>query len=146
MTKLCAACNQEKETAAFRYKDKEKGWLQPYCIECNKEYQRKHYQNNKKLYYTKARAWEKEYRKSIYTWLSDYFRENPCVDCGENHIAVCDFDHVRGTKEYGISNMVRDKMARHDIEKEIEKCEVRCSNCHRKKTAKDFGWYQGVFD
>ena len=30
------------------------------------------------------------------------------------------------------------------ILKEIEKCEIRCSNCHRKKTAKDFNWYHNI--
>jgi hypothetical protein len=26
------------------------------------------------------------------------------------------------------------------VRAEIEKCDVRCVNCHRRKTARDFGW------
>jgi hypothetical protein len=28
------------------------------------------------------------------------------------------------------------------VKNEIEKCDVRCANCHRRKTAKDFNWYK----
>lgn len=28
------------------------------------------------------------------------------------------------------------------LKTEIEKCEVRCANCHRRKTARDLGWRQ----
>ena len=28
------------------------------------------------------------------------------------------------------------------IEEEIDKCDVRCANCHRKKHAREGGWYK----
>jgi len=56
-----------------------------------------------------------------------------CADCGyqENPRAM-DFDHVRGQKKFGVIAGWGKKMT--TIMDEIEKCEVRCSNCHRIKT------------
>jgi hypothetical protein len=61
------------------------------------------------------------------------------VDCGETDPVVLEFDHVRGEKKGEIAMMVRvdgwDK-----IVEEMAKCELRCANCHRRKTAKQLGW------
>ena len=59
-----------------------------------------------------------------------------CIDCGESNPLVLDFDHVRGNKKMCISNMVRNSYSIETIQKEIEKCEIRCSNCHRIVTHK----------
>ena len=62
-----------------------------------------------------------------------------CIDCGESDPIVLDFDHQLD-KKFCIS-----RYRGHGIkalEGEIAKCVVRCSNCHRRKTAKDFGWYE----
>jgi hypothetical protein len=55
---------------------------------------------------------------------------------------VLEFDHVRGVKVRNISEMVRGKFSWRRILEEIEKCEVRCANCHRRKTARDFKWFK----
>lgn len=60
--------------------------------------------------------------------------DHPCKDCGEKFPAVCmDYDHLRD-KTMNISAMVRMKCSVVRIQREIEKCELVCSNCHRLRT------------
>lgn len=60
-----------------------------------------------------------------------------CVDCGYNEYAVAlEFDHVRGEKKGSISNLIRSDYAWSTIKAEMEKCVVRCSNCHAVMTAR----------
>ena len=67
-------------------------------------------------------------------WLVQYLREHPCVDCGETDPVVLEFDHLR-EKLFGIGQMLADRPWR-DVLAEIEKCEVVCCNCHRRRTAR----------
>lgn len=75
------------------------------------------------------------------TFIWDYKSQNPCIDCGETNPIVLQFDHISGVKKTNISNMISRKGI-NAILKEINKCVVRCANCHIKKTAKDYGWYK----
>lgn len=62
-----------------------------------------------------------------------YKKEHPCVDCGEGDPDVLVFDHRDPkTKKHAIANMVTNTIAA--IKIEIEKCDVRCCNCHMKRT------------
>ena len=71
-----------------------------------------------------------------------YLGSNVCVDCSESDIRVLEFDHVRGEKIRGVSQMISRGCSWKTIEKEIAKCDVRCCNCHRKKTIETLGWYR----
>jgi hypothetical protein len=62
--------------------------------------------------------------------------KHPCIDCGETDPVVLDFDHVRGIKRKAVALMIKD-FSWENIQLEIEKCEVRCANCHRRKTSKE---------
>ena len=73
-----------------------------------------------------------KYRQFIY----NYLLQHPCVDCGEPDPVVLEFDHVRGIKRGHISQLVNNSFSIKTIQKEIKKCEVRCANCHRRKTHK----------
>jgi hypothetical protein len=57
-----------------------------------------------------------------------------CVDCGERDVEVLDFDHRSG-KRANISEMPRNGYSLKAIVAEIDLCEVRCGNCHRRRTA-----------
>lgn len=46
------------------------------------------------------------------------------------------------TKIDNVSNISRMGSSAKKIIAEIEKCEIRCANCHRRKTAKQLGWYR----
>ena len=139
-TKTCPQCGTKKSITEFNWKNKVKKTRQSACRECTKEQLRKQYQNNKAYYKNKAKERSKkiyiEYSKKIYNYLKTY----PCVDCGESDPRVLEFDHVRGNKKFYVSVMLRQGYAWSTIEEEISKCEVRCCNCHRKKSKKQFGW------
>ena len=54
------------------------------------------------------------------------------MGCGENHISCLEFHHLDPTvKEGAVSNLIRVSFER--ALKEIEKCIVLCSNCHKKE-------------
>lgn len=104
------------------------------------QYQRDWYAENKDSYRKKANEWKANYRERNRAFVRDYLEDNPCVDCEEDDIYVLTFDHVRGEKRENISTMVRGGYGIESIGEEIEKCEVRCANCHMRRTANQFGW------
>ena len=65
---------------------------------------------------------------------------HPCVDCGERDIVVLEFDHVLQPKLGEISVMVYKRVSLTRFKREIEKCVVRCANCHRRRTAVQLNW------
>jgi hypothetical protein len=78
--------------------------------------------------------------------IYEYLLTHPCVDCGENDPVVLEFDHVTGEKKYNIADVIRSGRTWQAITKEIEKCEVRCANCHRRATARRKGnWNKHIW-
>jgi len=82
----------------------------------------------------------KRYRARNHANVNAYLASHPCIDCGEADVRVLEFDHVREKKEGNIGDFVRGGMAWQRILLEISKCDVRCANCHRRKTVEQFGW------
>ena len=72
--------------------------------------------------------------------LTDRLKDVPCADCGGRFPPVCmDFDHVRGDKVRGVSQMRYITPIR--IVAEVAKCDVVCANCHRIRTRLQLGWH-----
>lgn len=73
-------------------------------------------------------------RESNRHLISEYLSVHPCIDCGESDIRVLEFDHVRGVKSRSVTQLAQWGYAESTIRSEIDKCVVRCCNCHRRKT------------
>ena len=139
-TKICPKCKEEKDLDSFNWKNKEQSRKQTHCKICQSNYTKEHYRNNKLPYILRAKAKKKKIRQFIY----DYLKSHSCIDCGENSPIVLDFDHRdRNKKSFGIcgAGLINGFSK---IKEEIEKCDVRCANCHRKKTAKEDNWYKDL--
>lgn len=63
-----------------------------------------------------------------------YLERNPCVECGRNDLCVLDFDHV-GAKTGTVLALARRPVSLDRLKEEIDQCEVRCANCHRRRTS-----------
>jgi hypothetical protein len=134
--KHCNTCGNDLPTTEFAKKGK---GLQSKCRLCNREYQRGHYRRNKPVYIAKAAAWMKGRQTENLLKIIAYFKDHPCVDCGETDPVVLQFDHVRG-KTRELSDMFNSGSNWARIACEMEKCEVRCANCHWRRHAKAIGW------
>ncbi|HVV38682.1 MAG TPA: hypothetical protein VHC63_18890 [Acidimicrobiales bacterium] len=133
----------EKALNDFMWSRKAEGKRDSYCRPCRAEYKKAHYAANKRRYLANATAMTKKLLDQRVMWLLDYFATHPCVDCGEADPIVLDFDHLRD-KSFTISTALHYKSMK-AILAEIEKCEVRCANCHRRRTARTGGFARVMF-
>ena len=123
----------------FPWKNKSKGLRYHSCSSCRHKYDVRWYNKNPEKKQRRAeykRAHQRPYMHARRVHLRSIINEiklnSGCVDCeGTFPPSALEFDHVRGTKKYGISVMLSQGMSEDVILKEIEKCEVRCAPCHR---------------
>ncbi len=135
MKKLCSRCGEEKDAEKdFGWKYKDRGIRATRCKSCQSELSKQHYQNNKDAYNGRSRVRKARVRDENQAMLYAYLITHPCVDCGQTDITLLEFDHVRGEKVSSISHLLSSGHNWPILEAEIAKCEIRCANCHRKKT------------
>lgn len=136
----CSKCGKRKSIEEFNWKYKSKGIRHSNCRECTRKATGFHYRNNKKKYKQRASAFTREKRDDNRSKVVEYLEQHPCVDCGEDDPIVLQFDHVSGNKKESVSRLAACSYSWKTVEKEIFKCDVRCANCHMRKTAKQFKW------
>lgn len=140
LMKTCTRCGISKDLSEFNFKIKAKNLYSYHCRDCSKKYIRNHYLNNRTYYLKKAKKRNAIVRKEIRDYLWEYLKAHGCVDCGENNPIVLEFDHIKD-KLLAVSSFARGHKLK-DVQNEVAKCEVRCANCHRIKTAIQFGWHK----
>lgn len=102
----------------------------------NKEYFKQYTKKYRAARYADNPRWMKLGKKAVakHAWIEG-IKSEKCSDCKRKYPTACmDFDHVRGTKSYNIAHMVKLAYSIEAIKKELEKCELVCSNCHRIRT------------
>ena len=120
--KKCKKCLQDKNDDEF-YSQIQRGsngevwhYLDSYCKICRIEY---------------AVNRSREIKIKAIEYLG-----GKCVDCGLiDDICVYDFHHIDPTKK-DLSFGQRGCISFEKLKKELDKCRLLCSNCHRKKHAK----------
>ena len=125
--KNCSKCGIEKDLTDFSKNKKKKDGYSFWCKECHEEYKKKHYLENKEKYLDK----NKKHHLKMKAWLKELKQSLKCSECPEDHIACLDFHH-ESNKEMSVSKALNYGWGKDRILKEIAKCKVLCSNCHRK--------------
>jgi hypothetical protein len=133
--KRCTGCGELKPLVDFKRLAKAQDGREPMCRECHKAY---HHENRARHMEQIARRKQALVERNQ-ALVVEHLIRHPCADCGETDVVVLEFDHVRGKKLANVSAMVRDAETWR-LEEEMEKCEVVCANCHRRRTAHRLGW------
>lgn len=130
--KVCVKCKIPKPLTEF---SKRYNGTQSYCVECARLSSREHYNTNPDKY--KKRTLDRV--ASLLEWLRGIKNNLSCGRCGEEHIATLDFHHKdTKTKIGSIADLIcKRRSSKKRILEEIDKCEVICSNCHRKEHYKE---------
>jgi hypothetical protein len=141
--KWCNACKQLLSVAEFNYKHRDRGVFQHRCKRCQSRYAREHYQRNTASYLKRIAKNNQRIREKNRQRLHNYLSTERCLDCGIQDLAVLEFDHRDPLlKEYDVSALVGAAFSWSTVLREIAKCDVVCANCHRKRTARQFGWHK----
>jgi hypothetical protein len=143
---VCTACGESKQVDDFAFRYQADGKRHRRCKTCIASYGRKHYSRNRQAYITRNVANMRMRRRALKARVWEYLLEHPCVDCGETDPVVLEFDHVEPeSKRSEIYCMVQGAYGLGTLLTEIRKCEVRCANCHRRRTAAQFAWPKLTF-
>lgn len=136
--KTCSVCLEVKDLSEFPISN---GKPLSKCRQCKRLYDNEYHlltnetrlsrkSDNRKLIIERNRN---------YVW--EYLSTHPCILCGESDIVVLEFDHIEPKLKFKeISMLITQCFAIDIIKKEIQKCNVLCANCHRRKTATQLGW------
>ena len=133
--KKCTLCKNEFPISEFPKRTDRPVGVKSRCKQCC-------YQKNKEWKHCngdKVREYGRKHKKLLTLRNRKRLREikqsSSCVDCGNTNWMVLEFDHVRGIKRDNVSSLSK-YYSWSTVLAEIEKCEIRCRNCHRIRTPK----------
>ena len=139
--KRCPKCRITKSVGEFAIRVRgNKVSPSSYCRGCQREYSRSHYGSHRVAHNRRRRVHQAQCLVRNRQLMNEYLASKACIDCGNDNPIVLEFDHVRGSKRFDVSTMARGGFSWRRVLEEIAKCEIRCANCHRIRTAFQRGW------
>lgn len=139
--KRCPKCRLVKDFEEFGKNSQKSDGLQTFCKDCKRKDDKLYYRSHSPLMKKQILLSKKKRIQLVQKKLYEYLSTHPCIDCGENNIIVLEFDHIKDKQE-AVSVMINNGLGWEHVLEEISKCVVRCANCHRIKTAKQFNWHK----
>jgi hypothetical protein len=134
MSKICRDCSCDISVYSTR------------CTDCQairvkeKDIARKRALRQNGEAYAKVKIAQSKQREIKRDWVCEYLNANPCIDCGEDDIVVLEFDHRDSkTKITEVPKMMNSTYSLDKLKEEIDKCDIRCANCHNRKTIERLG-------
>jgi hypothetical protein len=138
--KVCCTCKRSLPLREFSLKNRRTGLRAAKCKACQRAYAKEHYRKNRDKYLAKASRRNAVERERLAMMLRAYLEEHPCVDCGVADLTILDFDHRNPSEKTATVNALMRSWNWERVLSEIAKCDVRCANCHRRRTARQRGW------
>ena len=97
-----------------------------------------------KLYPSQRYEQERLRRTAKLAYIRNHKAAHGCLTCGERDPVVLDLHHrdpgQKKRNQSRVSGIDWASMGWKALERELEKCDVLCANCHRRLTFAEMGW------
>lgn len=140
--KTCTKCDKPKDVDEFNKKSRNKDGLNSACKTCTRVDGKKSYDKRPDFYCRNNKQRREAIRDENRKSYVEHMKEKQCVDCGEGNIIVLQFDHIDRNNKSGTVTSHMDSSSWKRVLHEMEKCEIRCANCHAIRTAYQFGFWK----
>ena len=143
LSKTCIRCDLVLPVECFKGS---KGREYSFCIDCKRSYDRTYWAKTKAIRVVNKKENSRAIRQRNSDYVMDVLFNSECADCKEDDYLVLEFDHRDpDEKEANIADLVGGCASLERLQKEIDKCDVVCANCHRRRTARQFGYRRVCF-
>jgi hypothetical protein len=116
------------------------------CANCHQHFtsteRRKHYRRTETSNLNvEVRAFRVAANARNHAVVLQFLAKAACVDCAEKDSLVLQFDHMYDKLDH-VSWLVGSGCSPLRLLEELAKCEIRCANCHRRRTAQASNWFR----
>lgn len=132
--KVCVTCHVWLPMTAYNERARAKDGHQARCRACSRAW----YEENKVEHRKNVRRRNDRVRRELQEVVRRHLLAHPCVVCGETDLRVLEFDHRDpAAKRASVGVLQGGSFSLARLLEEIDRCDVKCANCHRIRTMGD---------